>query len=164
MPSASRRSAAKPAASRPSAARPAAARPDRDLSRPLPASLSWTVLVTFAGALALALAAFDLPWWLAAWYGAASVVAFVVYGADKSAARRSGPRVSERTLLALGLVGGWPGAIVAQQVFCHKTRKRTFRRAFWTTVLLNVVILGLLIAWVAGGPALLGADYSGMLQ
>ena len=169
MPSAFRRSASKPSASKsfaakPAAARPAATRPDRDLSRPLPASLSWTVLVVFAGALPLAVAAFDLPWWLAAWYGAASVVAFVVYGADKSAARRAGPRVSERTLLALGLVGGWPGALVAQQVFRHKTRKRTFRRAFWTTVLLNVVVLALLIAWVAGGPALLAADYSGMLQ
>lgn len=122
------------------------------------------MLVVFASGLALAVAASALSWWLAAWYAGVSVVAFAVYGADKSAARRSAPRVSERTLLALGLVGGWPGALVAQQVFRHKTRKRTFRRAFWATVVCNVVALGLLIAWLAGGPALLGAGYSGMLQ
>jgi uncharacterized membrane protein YsdA (DUF1294 family) len=122
------------------------------------------VLVVFAAALALAVASLDLPWWLPTWYAATSVLAFAVYGADKSAARRAAPRVSERTLLALGLVGGWPGALVAQQVFRHKTRKRTFRRAFWSTVVLNVAVLGLLLAWVAAGGIDLVAGYSGMLQ
>lgn len=116
-------------------------RPGRDLSRPLPAALSWTVLLVFAAALAAAFVVLDLPWWLPALYGAMSILAFGAYGLDKSAARRGSPRVSEQTLLLLGLVGGWPGALVAQQLFRHKTRKRSFRRVFWATVVVNILAL-----------------------
>ena len=37
----------------------------------------------------------------------------------------------------LALIGGWPGALVAQQVFRHKSRKVVFQFALWTTVALN---------------------------
>ena len=121
-------------------------RPDRDLSRPLPAAVSWIVLGTFVTAFAVAYLALGLPWWMPALYGALSVFAFVAYGLDKRAARRGTPRAPERTLLNLGVLGGWPGALVAQQVFRHKTRKRSFRQAFWRTVVLNVLLLGGLIA------------------
>jgi len=40
--------------------------------------------------------------------------------------------------LLLGLVGGWPGSLVAQQVLRHKSSKASFRRAFWGTVLVNI--------------------------
>jgi uncharacterized membrane protein YsdA (DUF1294 family) len=46
--------------------------------------------------------------------------------------------VSESTLHTLSLVGGWPGALVAQQVLRHKSNKATFRTAFWGTVVANV--------------------------
>ena len=75
-------------------------------------------------------------------YIAASVAAFVAYGVDKSAARGGGWRTPERTLHVLSLIGGWPGALVAQRVFRHKSRKRSFRAAFYTTVAVNC--LGLL--------------------
>ena len=64
--------------------------------------------------------------------------------ADKTAARSGRWRVSERTLLNLGLIGGWPGAIIAQQVLRHKSKKTAFQRAFWVTVLVNVVAFVLL--------------------
>ena len=131
-----------PLASEPrGASRDALPRP-RDLSRPLPAALSWTVLIAFVVAVAIAVVMLALPWWLPTLYAVLSVVAFAAYGLDKSAARREGQRVSEQTLLALGLLGGWPGSLVAQQLFRHKTRKRSFRRAFWRTVVLNVLLLG----------------------
>lgn len=126
-------------------------RPGRDLSKPLPAALSWTVLLVFAGAFASAYFVLGLAWWVPALYGAASVVAFAAYGIDKAAARRQAARVSEQTLLLLGLVGGWPGALVAQQVFRHKTRKRSFRRAFWGTVGVNVLALAA-YAYVVAPP------------
>ncbi|MDY0910051.1 DUF1294 domain-containing protein [Microbacterium sp. CFBP9034] len=119
---------------------------DRDLSRPLPAALSWTVLIAFVAAFALTILILGLPWWMPALYAVLSLIAFAAYGLDKSAARRDAPRTSEQTLLALGLLGGWPGALIAQQVFRHKTRKRSFRRAFWRTVVLNVLLLGTFIA------------------
>lgn len=113
----------------------------RDLSAPLPGALSWGVLIAFVAAIALAFVLLGLPWWLPALYAVLSIAAFAAYGFDKRAARRGAPRVSEQSLLTLGLLGGWPGALVAQQVFRHKTRKRSFRRAFWTTVVANCVIV-----------------------
>jgi len=80
-----------------------------------------------------------VPNWIAGLYLAASVVCFVVYVVDKSAAVAGRWRVSESTLIFLGLVGGWPGAIVAQQVSRHKSNKAAFRSAFWGSVVLNVL-------------------------
>jgi uncharacterized membrane protein YsdA (DUF1294 family) len=85
-----------------------------------------------------------LPW-VAAFYLAASVVAFAVYAADKSAARAGRRRTPENTLLLLGLLGGWPGALVAQQTLRHKTKKRGFLAAFWVSVVLNSTALGALL-------------------
>ncbi len=85
--------------------------------------------------------AWRAPGWLALVYLAASAICFVVYAADKSAARAGRWRVSERALLGLGLIGGWPGALVAQQVVRHKSRKSSFQIAFWLTVLANVCLL-----------------------
>ena len=118
----------------------------RDLSRPLPGALTWVVLAGFAIAFAVAFVILELPWWMPAIYGVMSVIAFTAYGLDKAAARRDAPRTSEQTLLGLGLLCGWPGALIAQQVFRHKTRKRTFRRAFWRTVILNMLALAAFIA------------------
>jgi uncharacterized membrane protein YsdA (DUF1294 family) len=74
-------------------------------------------------------------------YAAASVLCFVAYGLDKRAAARGAQRTPERTLLLLGLFGGWPGGLVAQQVFRHKTVKASFLAKFWVTVLLNLALL-----------------------
>ena len=84
------------------------------------------------------------PGWLALGYLVASVLAFLAYLLDKSAARRGAWRTSESTLHALALVGGWPGALLAQQLLRHKSTKAPFRAAFWATVLVNVVAFLLL--------------------
>lgn len=83
---------------------------------------------------------------LLAAYALLSVVTFVVYAADKSAARRGARRVPESTLHLLSLLGGWPGALVAQQVLRHKTRKQSFRAVFFATVLVNCVALAWALA------------------
>jgi len=72
-------------------------------------------------------------------YVGVNIICFVAYAIDKSAARSGGWRTAESTLLALGLAGGWPGAILAQQLLRHKSNKPSFRSAFWGTVVLNVV-------------------------
>ncbi|WP_353829140.1 DUF1294 domain-containing protein [Agromyces sp. SYSU T0242] len=135
----------RPASGSPRSARPAD-RPERDLSRPLPAGLSWGVLAVFGSAIAVGAVTGAVPWWLAAWFGIASVVGFVAYAIDKAAARRAAPRVPERTLHLVDVAGGWPGALVAQQLFRHKTRKRSFRRVFWATVAVNLLIAAALVA------------------
>lgn len=72
---------------------------------------------------------------------ACSVIAFVLYGIDKRRAIKNQPRISERTLHILSLLGGWPGAHLAQRLFHHKTLKIMFRMVFWLTVLLHLMII-----------------------
>jgi uncharacterized membrane protein YsdA (DUF1294 family)/cold shock CspA family protein len=87
----------------------------------------------------LAVAVFwRVPGWVAALYAGASVVCALAYAIDKSAAVAGRWRVSESTLHTLSLVGGWPGALVAQQVLRHKSNKAAFRSVFWATVVANV--------------------------
>ncbi len=54
-------------------------------------------------------------------YGVMSLVCGIAYWMDKSAAQSGQRRISEASLLKVGLFGGWPGAIVAQQTLRHKT-------------------------------------------
>jgi uncharacterized membrane protein YsdA (DUF1294 family)/cold shock CspA family protein len=82
-----------------------------------------------------------LPVTLLAAYGLLSAVAFLMYGADKSAAKQGRWRTSESTLHTIALAGGWPGALVARRVFRHKTTKQPFRSIFWGTVIANCVAL-----------------------
>ncbi|WP_445571744.1 DUF1294 domain-containing protein [Pseudomonas sp. E102] len=70
-------------------------------------------------------------------YGVVSVVAFLLYWSDKRKARSDAWRTPENVLHAVELAGGWPGALLAQQVFRHKTRKVSFQVVFWFVVLLH---------------------------
>ena len=83
------------------------------------------------------------------WTLVASLLCFGAYAWDKTAAVRGARRTSERTLLLLGLFGGWPGGLLAQRLLRHKTRKASFQRNFWTTVVANVT-LWLLVLWWRG--------------
>lgn len=82
-----------------------------------------------------------LPHPLVMWLLLASVLTFVIYAGDKMAARKSWRRVPESTLLVLGLVGGWPGAVLSQQLFRHKTQKQPFKTYFFITALLNIGVM-----------------------
>lgn len=78
-----------------------------------------------------------LPFQILVLYIAVSLVTFIVYALDKSAARSGAWRTQESTLHILSLAGGWPGALIAQQKLRHKSKKQSFRLVFWLTVLLN---------------------------
>lgn len=62
-----------------------------------------------------------------------------LYWSDKRKARADTWRTPENVLHAVELAGGWPGALLAQQVFRHKTRKVSFQLVFWLIVLLHQV-------------------------
>lgn len=79
------------------------------------------------------------------YYLAASVVTFVFYAFDKAAARQSQWRTPETTLHVLGLLGGWPGALMAQRLLRHKSSKRSFQIVFWITVVLHGSVVGWLM-------------------
>lgn len=80
-----------------------------------------------------------IPWALAA-YVLASMLGFWLYAIDKSSALRERRRIPETRLHVVELVGGWPGALLAQQVFRHKTRKMPFQAVFWSIVALHQAV------------------------
>jgi uncharacterized membrane protein YsdA (DUF1294 family)/cold shock CspA family protein len=80
-------------------------------------------------------------------YVGLSVLTFLIYALDKSAAQSRGWRTPENTLHLLSLAGGWPGALIAQQLLRHKTSKQSFVVTFWLTVAFNVCGF---FAWHAG--------------
>jgi uncharacterized membrane protein YsdA (DUF1294 family)/cold shock CspA family protein len=119
--------------------RRAAAR--NNMRRESPAQWGTATLFTIPGFAVLFLAIAILwkpPLALAAVYFGASVVAFLAYALDKSAAERGAWRTPESTLHLLAVAGGWPGALLAQQFLRHKSTKVEFRTVFWGTVILNV--------------------------
>ncbi|MFZ0407046.1 MAG: DUF1294 domain-containing protein [Cyanobium sp.] len=67
-----------------------------------------------------------------------SLLAFLAYAADKSAAINGRWRTPEKTLHLLSVAGGWPGALLAQQLLRHKCSKPSFVAVFWITVSANV--------------------------
>lgn len=104
-----------------------------------PGSADFLAIVAFVGVYAVASVLWPMPPWVAGVYVLTSILSFIVYAVDKRAATLGAWRISDSSLLSLGLIGGWPGAIIGQQVYRHKTRKRAFRLAFWGTVLLNTI-------------------------
>jgi uncharacterized membrane protein YsdA (DUF1294 family) len=105
-------------------------------------ALAWLIVALLRG----------IPAWVDWLYAGASLLAFALYAVDKSAAIDGRERISERALLAIGTVGGWPGAIVAQQALRHKTAKRSFRIRFWVSVAVNVAAFAWATMAMARGP------------
>ncbi len=107
---------------------------------------SLVVTVVFLGFIATCALTGKLPALILGLYFLMSVAAFIAYALDKSAARENRWRTRESTLHMLGLAGGWPGALFAQQVFRHKNRKQAFLQVFWFTVIMNCGALGWLLS------------------
>lgn len=79
-----------------------------------------------------------LPMLLVGVYSAMSALSYLMYRSDKVAARSDAQRTPETSLHLVGFLGGWPGALIAQQQFRHKTAKRSFQVVFWATVVVNL--------------------------
>jgi uncharacterized membrane protein YsdA (DUF1294 family) len=85
----------------------------------------------------VAVAKLPVDWRLAALYAVClSLVAYIANQSDKARAQANEWRISEATLHLLELIGGWPGAFVAQRRFRHKIAKPSYQAVFWAVVLL----------------------------
>jgi uncharacterized membrane protein YsdA (DUF1294 family) len=93
--------------------------------------------------------------WVSQAYLAMSLLTMVTYGLDKEKAERGEWRTAESLLHLLELAGGWPGALVAQQLFRHKTRKVGYQAIFWLTVLLHLGFWTWVFTDRVSGPAIL---------
>ncbi|QEH35216.1 Cold shock protein CspA [Aquisphaera giovannonii] len=112
----------------------------RGPSRPLPRVAIGSLFLLAAG---LGTLAGFVPAWVAIGYAALSVVSGLLYGFDKAVAGSGLRRIPEATLHAADLLGGWPGGLIAQRAFHHKTRKASFQVVFWLTAAVNVAA----VAW-----------------
>jgi uncharacterized membrane protein YsdA (DUF1294 family)/cold shock CspA family protein len=79
-----------------------------------------------------------LPLIIAGLYIVMSLITFITYAIDKSAAQNGRWRTRESTLHIFALAGGWPGAFFAQTKLRHKSSKEEFKIVFWFTVLMNL--------------------------
>jgi uncharacterized membrane protein YsdA (DUF1294 family) len=88
----------------------------------------------------------------AAWNG----LVFAIYFVDKQAARYGQWRISEKTLLTLAFLAGSPGAVSAQQLLRHKTRKEPFRSELTAICVFHLLaVIALIAAFAAGTLGLL---------
>ncbi|PHV04307.1 cold-shock protein [Janthinobacterium sp. BJB412] len=111
-------------------------------------SASYLAIVVLLVLYLVATLQWRLSTWAAVAYGALSLVCFILYAIDKSAAVNGRWRTPESTLHLLALAGGWPGAILAQQWLRHKSSKLAFRIVFWCTVALNMGAFMWLARWL----------------
>lgn len=119
--------------------------------------------IMFLGVVGFLVGKTQLPPVVLGIYLIASLITFAMYAVDKSAAKRGTWRTPESTLHWLSLLGGWPGALIAQQTLRHKSKKRSFRTVFWVTIFLNVAALTWLLnpeglsivqSWIGDGFSL----------
>lgn len=100
-------------------------------------TLSIFLFISFAGVLCFLFNYRSIPLELVGLYAVMSLIAFIMYAKDKSAAEWGTWRTSESTLHTLSLLGGWPGAALAQSFLRHKSKKVSFRVTYWITVIAN---------------------------
>ena len=65
---------------------------------------------------------------------------FMLFWLDKRAAEQGNRRVSERFLLTLSILGGSIGALLASQLFRHKTKKQPFRLILLLAFVTNFLV------------------------
>jgi len=82
-----------------------------------------------------------LPFSILILYVIMGSITYAAYSSDKSKAITKEYRISEKLLHILSLMGGWMGAMLAQQRFRHKTQKSSFQVLFWITVLCNIAVV-----------------------
>lgn len=73
-----------------------------------------------------------------------NVLSYWLYSQDKEAAQLGNRRVPEQTLHIVSFLGGWPAAWWTQQKLRHKTQKQPFRKIYFCTIFLHL----LLILWL----------------
>ena len=74
-----------------------------------------------------------------------SLITFVLYGWDKRQAKNDGWRVPEIRLHTLAFLGGWPGAMIGQNYFRHKTQKLSFKVMTWAAALFHLIGFGYVV-------------------
>lgn len=102
----------------------------------------WLITV-YAVLIVALLMTHQLPLWFVAIPVMLSGLNYAFYRTDKQAAQQGRRRIPEKNLHLVALLGGWPGALLAQQRLRHKSSKTEFLQVFWLTVIANWLLVGL---------------------
>ena len=125
------------------------------MTRRRPKLLFLALTAVFITAVSFLLAYFLEIHLLYAYLLSVNLTTFLMYGSDKYRAIYNRSRIPEIVLHLLALAGGSPAALIAQLIFRHKTRKRSFRIIFVAIVLVQLVagvgVLFLKHAYYASG-------------
>ena len=81
-----------------------------------------------------------LPSWSLIFLTSVNLLSVIFYGMDKLAAIKRWQRTPEKHFYCLALLSGWPGSLVGQRLFNHKTTKPAFRRLFYLMVFINLIL------------------------
>lgn len=76
-----------------------------------------------------------------------SILTIILYGYDKRHAITGEWRIPEVYMHALEIMGGWPGSLIAQIDFSHKTRKSPYRRRLWLIIGLHGIAWGAFLTY-----------------
>lgn len=75
------------------------------------------------------------------WYVVVSAFTAWAFAYDKEQARNRGRRVAESTLHLLTIAGGATGALIAMELYRHKTRHMSFWIIGWSALALHLALL-----------------------
>lgn len=70
-----------------------------------------------------------------------SLITFFAYGLDKHRAKKGEWRISEKTLLGLGIIGGALGGLVGMKFFRHKTKHKYFWAINFISLAAHIAII-----------------------
>lgn len=103
------------------------------------------LMTAWIATLAWGLSTERVPIWLLGAFLLLNLITYAVYARDKRAARQGTWRTSEAALHLLAVLGGWPGAWLAQHRLRHKSVKQDFRVVYWLTVLVNCAAVAVIV-------------------
>ena len=98
------------------------------------AGLLFAAVLLILPVLALHRRGLDLRW-VGAYGLVVSAITYWTYARDKRRAQEGEWRISEVRLHLWELLGGWPGAWIAQRRLRHKSSKASYQFVFWLIVL-----------------------------
>lgn len=70
-----------------------------------------------------------------------NALSYWLYAQDKEAGQLGHRRIPEQSLHLVSALGGWPAAWLAQEKMRHKTQKQPFRKIYFCTIGLNILLI-----------------------
>ena len=69
-----------------------------------------------------------------------NILSFILYGIDKLKAIKKKERISEKTLILIGILGASIGSLIGMNLFRHKTKKLKFIISLPLILIIHIII------------------------